>query len=123
MKKQLKYLACYGSLKLGFHNEQVLRGAEYLGTCLTEPKYTMFSMGGYPAVSPVGDTPIHLEIYQTDDDKVINRVYNLEGYTGKRNHPDNWYDTVEVDTPYGKAEMFIFKTPPINKKVVESGKW
>lgn len=122
MKKEVTRFAVYGTLKKGRGNDARLRSTKFLGDHLTEPNYTMYSMGGFPAVVPEGNTSITIEVYETTDEDVINSVNALEGFSGIKNDPRNWYDTETIDTPYGKAEMFIFKTAPA-RPVVEGGKW
>lgn len=123
MKRQPIRFFVYGTLKSGHGNNRRLQNAKKLGEHTTEPNYTMYGLGGFPAVSPGGQTAITGEVYETDDENVINGVNALEGYTGTKDHPNNWYDTETIDTPYGSAEMFIFKTAPTRASVVESGVW
>lgn len=117
-----KLLAVYGTLKQNKGNHHYLKNAKYLGTCVTEPDYTMYSMGGFPAVTLNGQTPITLEVYAVDDEKIVDDINMLEGYSGVRNHPRNWYDTVDVKTPFGSAEMYYFKNKP-NNNLVPDGNW
>lgn len=116
-----KLLAVYGTLKRKKGNSYLLNSATYLGTHVTEPKYTMHSMGGFPAVTLEGKTPITIEVYEVDEQTAQN-INMLEGYTGQRNHPRNWYDVTDVETPYGNAEMYYFKQVP-NNNIVKDGNW
>lgn len=118
--------AVYGTLKEKYGNHRILRnqdGVEFKGNFVTEPKYTMFSLGGFPAVCPEGKTSITCELYEVKNPEVISRVYSLEGYTGVQDHPNNWYDVEKIETPHGEASMFIFKDSPKNCSVVENGIW
>lgn len=120
MEKEI-LLAVYGTLKQGHGNHRYLKNAEYLGTHITEPNYTMHSMGGFPAVTLEGSTPISMEIYKVTDKETIENVNALEGYSGQKDSPRNWYDCVTINTPYGEAEMYYFKN--CDTKVVENGIW
>ena len=60
----------YGSLKLGFSNNALLRqhGAEFLGTRVTDAaRFDMVSMGGFPAVLDGGEAKISGELYEASD--------------------------------------------------------
>lgn len=115
-------IAVYGTLKKGHGNhEYLLKDAEYVGSCKTKPNFTMYSLGGYPAVVPEGDTPITVEVYKVD--KTTEEAVNqLEGFSGSKESPANWYDRMSVETDFGSAEMYIFHQPP-NHNVVKDGNW
>ena len=116
-------LAVYGTLKEGRGNHPVLGNSELLGTHVTEPNYTMWSLGGFPAVSLNGNTPITTEIFKVTDEEVLRDVNRLEGFKGVKDDERNWYDTHTIETPYGNAEMYYFKTPPSHLRAVENGIW
>lgn len=117
-----RLIAVYGTLKKGRSNHRVMGNSKFLGTHVTEPKFTMYNNGGFPYVYNQGDTPITIEVFEVTSEDTSNWINSLEGYTGTRDHPRNWYDTVDVETPYGTAEMFITKTPK-NLSIVTSGIW
>lgn len=106
--------AVYGTLRKGYGNHRGrLDGptVEFLGEMKTEPKYTMVGKGaGFPYVAEGGNTSITVEIYKTKDPRVMQTVNGLEGYSGKRNHPSNWYDTCDLETPWGTANMFTMNS-------------
>lgn len=114
-------MAVYGTLKQGFGNNHLLERAKYLGEAFTTPEYTMYSLGGFPTIVKNGNTSIKIEVYEVEDPTAINR---LEGFTGEKNSPSNWYNTETIATPYGDAEMFVFDKPPQRHiNIVESGVW
>ena len=117
----------YGTLKEGYGNHHYLNDdtVKPLGQFQTEPKFTMLSCGGFPAVMCEGDTTIQGELYETENPDVIRRVYGLEGFTGKKGAAGNWYDVEEIETPHGKASMFVFRKPSdsLRQKIVANGKW
>lgn len=120
--------ATYGTLRKGYGNHRLLEGdrAEFLGTIQTPPNYTMYSLGGFPGVTEKGNTPITVEIYRTTDKSVMNSVNGLEGYTGIRNHERNWYDTCDIQTEWGVANMFTMnqiEESDSKPDVVETGDW
>lgn len=68
----------YGSLKIGYSNHVVLRGADYVGEDTTaDPAWYMFSMGGFPGVVR-GDKLITGEVYEVDDEG-LSHLDALEG--------------------------------------------
>lgn len=114
-------ISVYGTLRNGEGNNAFLRNSNLLGVSETEAIYTMYNNGGFPYVCLGGDTKITIETYElSEEDK--RGVFSLEGYTGVRNHPLNWYDTADVKTPWGDSQMFILKTHP-NLKTIKSGDW
>lgn len=121
MKKYL--LAVYGTLKRGFGNHYLLeeKNNKFLGKFVTKPEFTMYSLGGYPTITREGKTSLHVEVYEIDE-QTLRNVYRLEGYSGERNARGNWYDTLDLETPYGKAEMFYFNQT-VNKPVIKDGNW
>lgn len=117
-------VAVYGSLLSGLSNHHLLDNDEskLLGVHTTEPIYSMYSLGGFPAVQEKGDTPIKIEVYEVSD-RVKNRLDGLEGHRGKGN-PNNFYDVTDVDTPYGKATMYVINTERFDDgDKVQDGNW
>lgn len=101
----------YGTLKQGHGNNRLLNhpDVKFLGEFVTKPEFTMISLGGFPAVLCEGDTPVHGELYETENESVIRRVYSLEGYSGTQHAKNNWYDVETIPTKYGDASMFVFR--------------
>ena len=118
--------AVYGTLKKGHGNHGRIKGegVEFMGNFKTEPKFTMESRGGFPAVYCTGDTSINCELYKVSNPLVIRQVYALEGYSGVQGSQENWYDVETIETPFGKASMFVFRNGNPNKNsIVTSGNW
>jgi gamma-glutamylcyclotransferase (GGCT)/AIG2-like uncharacterized protein YtfP len=120
--------AVYGTLRKGHGNYRwCLQGkSEFLGEIKTPAQFTMVGKGaGFPYVLPLGDTPIVVEIYRVTDKQVIQSINSLEGYTGQRGHSSNWYNTCDVDTPWGLANMFINESikNPDPSRIIETGDW
>lgn len=97
----------YGSLKKGFYNHRVMDNSLLLGEVIV-PNFEMYSMGSFPAIIK-GDGEILGEVYEVNNRHTLQKIYNLESYTGERNNPNNWYDTCDVDTDFGKAEIFYMR--------------
>lgn len=115
-------IAVYGTLKKGNHNHYLLNGSKYLGKEVING-FLMYSLGGFPCVVKNNNKSIHCEIYEVDD-KTLSNIYRLEGYSGERNSSENWYDTVDVETKFGLAELFYFKNEPRNNYgIISDGIW
>jgi gamma-glutamylcyclotransferase (GGCT)/AIG2-like uncharacterized protein YtfP len=121
MNKKLIFV--YGSLKRGKSNYPVMGDSKFLGEAKIKG-FKMHSLGGFPALTR-GDMEITGEVFEVDNPHVLNRIYQLEGYSGVRGSHNNWYDTDDVDTPYGKAELFFMKDESKyqDRQIVESGIW
>lgn len=117
-----KLICVYGTLKYGGHNHHYLKNAKYVGKFITPACYTMYNYGFYPAITLQGETPIHCEVYKITDKESIKAIYRLEGFTGERNSSKNYYDTADIETPFGKAEIFYVKEPRTNTKI-KTGIW
>lgn len=116
-------IAAYGTLRKGWGNHRLLETSRFLGEYKTEPNYIMFD-GIFPIVEREGNTSIHVELYETDDQDVINRINWLEHCTGKKGHSDNWYDLEFIETEYGLAQMYVMnKGKSGRKQILENGKW
>lgn len=125
--------AVYGTLRAGWGNNRILckedgstrHGVEYLGIMKTDPLYTMYGKNaGFPVVAINGKTAITVEIYRVTDENIIKRVNGLEGYTGRRDDPQNWYNTTEVKTKWGIANMFCMEGRSGSRdNIIESGDW
>jgi gamma-glutamylcyclotransferase (GGCT)/AIG2-like uncharacterized protein YtfP len=61
-------LFTYGTLLSGEPNHGQLRGAWLLGPARTEPRYTLVSLGPYPALLEGGTTSVVGEVYEVDDE-------------------------------------------------------
>lgn len=115
-------MAVYGTLKRGFGNNYLLKDAKFMGRHITEPKYTMYSRGGFPISVDRGTTPLTCEIFEVTDPNTVSRVNALEGFSGVKGSSENWYDRQTIPTEYGDAEIYIMHEPQ-NLSVVENGNW
>lgn len=102
--KDWEYVAVYGSLKKGFGNHRLLGAtSEFIGTGITEPKYKMYSLGGFPGLHS-GNDRIFVEVYLVDANKTLPNLDLLEG------HP-SWYKrTLEsiIISPDLKIEAWLY---------------
>jgi gamma-glutamylcyclotransferase (GGCT)/AIG2-like uncharacterized protein YtfP len=62
-----------------------------------------------------------MEVYEVDE-YTFEAVNRLEGYHGE-GHKSNHYNRKEIDTPYGKAFVYIYNYPVADLHLVEGGDW
>jgi gamma-glutamylaminecyclotransferase len=74
-------LFVYGSLLSGEDNHHHLTRSHRLGTCRTEPSYTLVDLGAYPALLEGGTTSVRGELYEVDQSTLM----SLDAFEG---HPD-----------------------------------
>lgn len=107
-----KQVAVYGTLKQGQGNHALLQGSKFLGKDLTPPHYGFYSLGGFPAITLKGNTPVPIEVYEVKDDIQMERLNRLEGYSEEG--PNNFYDRMEIDTKFGKSFIYFFTEETFN---------
>ncbi len=115
----------YGTLKEKYGNHRCLGNAKFLGEFKTPANYTLFD-GGFPIVERGGKTSISCEIWETDDEQSIDRVFNLEGCHKTQDHPGSWYTYDLLETPHGEVTMFVMNpgtSGRSNDRILESGIW
>ena len=108
-------LFVYGTLKIGFHNAYYLEDARILGEFVTEPVYSMYDFGRYPAVSENGKTAIAGEVYDISE-KLLASIDLLEWC------PD-FYQRVMIETSFGGAWMYVVSEPLCADKIKIGGSW
>jgi gamma-glutamylcyclotransferase (GGCT)/AIG2-like uncharacterized protein YtfP len=59
-------LFVYGTLLSGEGNHRRLSASRLLGAQRTEPRYTLISLGRFPALLEGGDTSVSGEVYEVD---------------------------------------------------------
>lgn len=116
-------VAVYGSLRQGLHNHRLLEGDTYIGQFETEPIYSLIDLGSYPGLLKNGNTPIIMEVYEVDAEK-LSRLDSLEGYRGK-DVPSNFYNREKIDSPYGRIFVYFYNknSDYIRSLAIETGDW
>lgn len=113
MNKHLVFV--YGSLRRGGTNHYMLAESNFLGRYLTEPRYTMFRLGQFPAVVARGDTAIAGEIYRISDEAfaLLDEL--------------NCYPTVFsrqlIHSPAGEIWIYLYNRLVGTKDMVAHGDW
>lgn len=116
-----KLIFVYGTLMEGFGNNGLLARSEFVTEAVTQPVFTMISLGGFPGVLAGGDTAIKGEVFLVTSIETLNNLDRLEG------HP-SWYcrTPITVQTPDGgelSVETYIYLNGDRDNRVVESGSW
>ncbi len=112
---QTQLVAVYGSLRKGFGNhEYFLSNSEFVGDDFTPPTFDMFSLGGFPCITP-GSTAITVEVYRVDEETKGN-LDSLEGVP-------HFYHEQKIPTKYGEAGIYVITSPTGMGAKIESGDW
>lgn len=100
-------IGCYGTLMKGFHNHVLLEQPDvtFLGNTKTEPKFTMYSLGSFPAITLEGNDAIEIEVYDIKNENILKRIDVLEGY--KANYKYNFYNKIAISTEFGAVYIYI----------------
>lgn len=124
MGKDKQLFFVYGTLKQGEGNNRCLGNAKFLGEFTTKPEYTLFD-GGYPIVERGGSTAVKGELFYSENESSIQRVFDLEGCSSQIQHDKgNWYDFDKIDTPHGEAIIFVMnKGTSGRSQILNSGVW
>jgi len=111
-----RLLFVYGSLKRGFDNHSMLKGATYAGEAKTLQPYSMFveTHGQYPYL--LKNRPFHQiegELYEIESDELWKRIDEFEGV------PDYYSrETIIVvaDAKHYQAQAYFFVEEKIPQK-------
>ncbi|MCW8333164.1 gamma-glutamylcyclotransferase [Vibrio sp. SCSIO 43135] len=104
----------YGTLRQGEVNSHLLANSELLGQFETGPHYALFDLGEYPAISD-GEQSILGEVYRIDDTTLAN-LDVLEDVP-------NEYRRSSLDTPFGKAWVYLYQDESKLSVPIQSGDW
>lgn len=74
----MSFIAVYGTLKRGFHNNRILEGARFVAKALTTTPFVMYD-SGFPVLMEEGKGgPVHVEVFEIDEHQLA-RCDRLEG--------------------------------------------
>lgn len=105
----------YGTLRRGGPSHYILADSEFLGPHETEPLYTMFRLGQFPAVVVRGETSIVGEVYRIGDE-VLALLDELECYP-------QVFSRQKIPTPSGQAWMYVYNRLVGTDESVGHGDW
>ncbi len=111
----------YGTLKSGYGNNRALIPEDLEPTPDTITGFTMYHLGGFPAIVKDDSGRVVVgEVYDVDDN-VLRSLNRLEGYRGEGER--NFYDRISVTTDSGEECLVYVQGKPVTRTVVESGNW
>ena len=114
----------YGSLKKEYHNHLLLEKSKYLGQYSTNPEFSMYDLGDFPAITLMGNTKIYGEVYLVDEE-TFKRLDKLEGYP--RFYNRKVIDVYPVDgSESTKAWVYFINPEDINLEEdyrIDTGIW
>ena len=111
-------LFVYGTLKAGGCRHHFLAGAGFLGLATTEPGFTLYDCGEYPAMVASESGCVVGELYSVATQLLDEVIDEVEG------RPD-WYDRVEIDLRDAedreiRAFTYLYQQPVDNLKLLGS---
>lgn len=105
----------YGTLRRGGSNHYLLTDSDCMGSHQTDPLYTMFRLGQFPAVVPRGETSIVGEVYKISDE-VFGLLDELECYPGV-------FSRQVIATPAGASWIYLYNRLVGTDHVIAAGDW
>ena len=107
----------YGSLMSGQKNHQLLSGARFLGAAISQPHYTLFHAGPWPAAVDGGTSAIHGELYRISTPLCIS-LDNFEG------HPTLFRRRGITLEDGNQADAWLLAIDPDSSwPIINSGRW
>jgi len=107
-----KLVTVYGSLLSGMGNWKWCLDNDnsiLLGEHILEDKVGMLNLGAFPGlVKTESVNKIFVETYEVTGE-IYQRIEHLEGYRPGREE-FNLYNKLEIDTPFGKSEIYIYNS-------------
>ena len=91
----------YGSLRQGNVQHAILAESQFLGSAMTEPEFTLFDVGEWPAAIHKGTTAIVGELYDVNP----NKLAEIDRY---ERHPDLFSRQAVMLAGDIKAWMWIY---------------
>lgn len=121
-------IGVYGFLRKGMVNHEQLDDAECVGIYETEPSFTLYNIEGFPCLSEKGSHSVVIEVYNVERAifQSLEWHNNLEGNTLDYTNNYEVYKLKYMNTPFGKAYMFLLDESIVNKKngtIIEDGNW
>ncbi|NVJ27632.1 gamma-glutamylcyclotransferase [Myxococcus sp. AM011] len=107
----------YGTLLSGEPNHRLLRGARLIGPARTQPRFSLYDYGPFPALASRGKHAVAGELYEVDAD-MLAALDRLEG------HPRFYQRTSIALDGAGRVEAYLFpKGRLAGRPIIESGCW
>lgn len=124
-KEKLEYYFVYGTLKRGWGNNRILQQsstAQFIEEAVTEPKFNLYHLGGFPGVTENGETAVHGEIWSVQDVETKRRLDMLEGYR-KEDPTGGLYNKKTIKINNKQVNIYLINRYNNEKNIIKSGKW
>ena len=124
-KEELEYYFVYGTLKRGWGNNRIFQTsptAKFIEEALTEPKFNLYHLGGFPGVRENGETAVHGEIWSVSDEHTKRRLDMLEGYY-KESPKDGMYDKKKIIVNNKEVNIYLINRLVTQDKQIKTGIW
>jgi gamma-glutamylcyclotransferase (GGCT)/AIG2-like uncharacterized protein YtfP len=107
----------YGTLLRGEANHYLLTQSRFLYEATTEPLFSLFNLGGFPAMCSGGCTSVAGEVFEVTEE-VLGVLDELE------EHPD-WYIRTPIELSGGmSAETYLMDPNRVEgRPLIHSGNW
>jgi gamma-glutamylcyclotransferase (GGCT)/AIG2-like uncharacterized protein YtfP len=107
----------YGTLRRGEPNHHLLDPRALVRTCRTEPRFTLVSLGAFPAMVPGGTTAVVGELYEID-------TVTLAALDRLEDHP-RFYRRTPIRLEGGAEALAYLLSPEQAKRFprIPSGDW
>ncbi|AKQ68193.1 hypothetical protein A176_005105 [Myxococcus hansupus] len=107
----------YGTLLSGEPNHRLLRGARRIGSARTQPRFSLYDYGPFPALASRGKHAVEGEVYEVDT-FILAALDRLEG------HPHFYQRTSIALDGAGRVEAYLFpKARLTGRPTIKSGCW
>ena len=122
-------LFVYGTLKQGYGNHRHIRGATFLGEARLDG-YCIYSLGGFPGISPLEDSFVIGELYEITDE-MLDRCDYLEGVDLDQTERGMYRrETVTTNIDEGHRHenhetfVYVYNTRSIRgRTIITDGRW
>ncbi|NOJ79223.1 gamma-glutamylcyclotransferase family protein [Myxococcus xanthus] len=107
----------YGTLLSGEPNHRLLRGARLIGPARTQPHFTLYDYGPFPALASRGKHTVKGEVYEVD-------ALMLAALDRLESHPRFYRRTPITLDEVGRVEAYLFPKERLSgRPIIESGCW
>ncbi|WP_141619454.1 gamma-glutamylcyclotransferase [Myxococcus sp. AB036A] len=107
----------YGTLLSGEPNHRLLRGARLIGPARTQPRFTLYDYGPFPALASRGKHAVEGEVYEVD-------ALMLAALDRLESHPRFYRRTPITLDDVGRVEAYLFPRERLaGRPIIESGCW
>ncbi|MEE4249661.1 MAG: gamma-glutamylcyclotransferase family protein [Alcanivoracaceae bacterium] len=105
----------YGTLMRGERNHHWMRGARFVGSASTPPRFSLWSLGAYPVLCPHGRTRVQGEVFRLTEAHLR--------YLDILEECPRLYHRRREATRFGLAWLYYQSSPPPQSRFLPDGNW